>query len=124
MTFEQLLEKVRYEGAYPARAQAEEVVHAVLAAFGRQLTGDEHVELTARLPQEAAVSFTTEIPAIEPLTGWGFVKDLASHTGGTAATTRWDTGTVLRVVAQLAGEELISRSIVQLPWLRTAVRPR
>lgn len=115
MTFEQMLERVRYEGAYPTRAQAEKSVHAVLSALGRQLTGDERVELTARLPHEAAASFTSEIPTTEPLTGWGFVKDLASRTGGTMATTRWDTGTVLRVVAQLVGEELLSRVLVQLP---------
>jgi hypothetical protein len=86
MTFEQILERVRYEGAYPTRAQAEESARAVLAALGRQLTGDERVELAARLPHEAAVTFTSEIPATEPLTGWGFVKDLASRTGDTAAT--------------------------------------
>jgi uncharacterized protein (DUF2267 family) len=115
MTFEQMLQRVRYEGAYPTRARAEESLRAVLAAFGRQLTGDERVELAARLPHEAAVTFTSEIPATESLTGWGFVKDLASRTGGTAATTRWDTGTVLRVVAQLAGEELLRRILAQLP---------
>ncbi|MCX5263111.1 MULTISPECIES: DUF2267 domain-containing protein [unclassified Streptomyces] len=115
MTFEQMLERVRYEGAYPTRAQAEESVRAVLAALGRQLTGDERVELAARLPHEAAVTFTSGIPAAERLTGWGFVKDLASRTGGTAATTRWDTGTVLRVVAQLAGEELLGRVLDRLP---------
>ncbi|KRD21007.1 MULTISPECIES: DUF2267 domain-containing protein [unclassified Streptomyces] len=115
MTFEQMLERVRYEGAYPTRAQAEESVRAVLAALGRQLTGDERVELAARLPHEAAVTFASGIPAAERLTGWGFVKDLASRTGGTAATTRWDTGTVLRVVAQLAGEELLGRVLDRLP---------
>lgn len=115
MTFEQMLERVRYEGAYPTRARAEEAVRAVLAAFGRQLTGDERVELAARLPHEAAVILTSEVPATEPFTGWGFVKDLASRTGGTAATTRWDTGTVLRIVAQLAGEELLRRILAQLP---------
>ncbi|UQA90826.1 DUF2267 domain-containing protein [Streptomyces halobius] len=115
MTFEQMLERVRYEGAYPTRARAEESVHAVLGALGRQLTGDERVELAARLPYEAAVTFTSGIPATEPLTGWGFVKDLASRTGGTAATTRWDTGTVLRSVAQLAGEELLTRILARLP---------
>lgn len=115
MTFEQMLERVRYEGAYPTRARAEEAVRAVLAAFGRQLTGDERVELAARLPHEAAVTFTSEIPATEPLTGWGFVNDLASRTGGTAATTRWDTGTVLRIVARLADEDLLSRILAQLP---------
>lgn len=115
MTFEQVLEKVRYEGAYPTRAQAEEVVRAVLAAFGRQLTGDEREELVARLPHEAAISFASEVPATEPLTGRDFVKDLAARTAGTTATTRWNTSTVLRVVAQLAGEELIRRIIAQLP---------
>ncbi|MFG2557087.1 DUF2267 domain-containing protein [Streptomyces sp. NPDC048581] len=115
MTFEQMLERVRYEGAYPTRAQAEEAVHAVLAALGRQLTGDERVTLAARLPHEAALTFTSQIPATEPLTGWGFVQDLASRTGGTPATTRWDTSTVLHIVAQLAGEELLSRILAQLP---------
>ncbi|KQX65221.1 DUF2267 domain-containing protein [Streptomyces sp. NPDC002962] len=115
MTFEQMLERVRYEGAYPTRARAEQSVRTVLAALGRQLTGDERVALAARLPHEAAVGFTSEIPTTEPLTGWGFVKDLASRTGGTMATTRWDTGTVLRVVAQLAGEDLLSRVLARLP---------
>lgn len=115
MTFEQMLERVRYEGAYPTRAQAEQRVRAVLAALGRQVTGDERVELAARLPYPAAAAFTGEIPAAEPLTGWDFVKDLASRTGVTVATTRWDTGTVLRVVAQLADEELLSRILTQLP---------
>ncbi|BDM71334.1 hypothetical protein HEK616_48210 [Streptomyces nigrescens] len=115
MTFEQMLERVRYEGAYPTRARAEEAVHAVLAALGRQLTGDERVELAAGLPHEAALTFTSQIPATEPLTGWGFVKDIASRTGGTMATTRWDTGTVLHIVAQLAGEELLTRILAQLP---------
>lgn len=43
------------------------------------------------------------------------MKDLAPHIGGSPATTRWDTGTVLRIVAQLAGEDLISRVLAQLP---------
>ncbi|MFF7753325.1 DUF2267 domain-containing protein [Streptomyces sp. NPDC007971] len=63
MTFEQMLERVRYEGAYTTRAQAEVSVRAVLAALGRQLTGDERVELAARLAHEAAVTLTSEIPA-------------------------------------------------------------
>ncbi|MDX3457398.1 DUF2267 domain-containing protein [Streptomyces sp. ME02-8801-2C] len=115
MTFEQMLERVRYEGAYPTRAQAEERVRAVLAALGRQVTGDERVELTSRLPYEAAVVFTSQFPSAEPLTGWDFVKDLASRTGASVATTRWDTGTVLRIVAQLADEALLGRILAQLP---------
>ncbi|WP_019074547.1 DUF2267 domain-containing protein [Streptomyces hokutonensis] len=115
MTFEHMLEQVRYEGAYATRAQAERAVRAVLAALGQQVTGEDRRELAARLPHEAAVTFASEIPATQPLTGWAFVRELARRTGGTPATTRWDTGTVFRIVARLAGEDLISRLLTQLP---------
>ncbi|MGP3938963.1 MULTISPECIES: DUF2267 domain-containing protein [Streptomyces] len=115
MTFDQMLEKVRYEGAYPTRERAETIVRAVLAGLGRQLTGDERVDLAARLPVEAARALADQIPAAEPLTGWGFVKDLATRVGGTPATARWDTGSVLKVVTQLAGDGLVDRILAQLP---------
>ncbi|GAA5704932.1 hypothetical protein AQJ43_31780 [Streptomyces avermitilis] len=115
VTFVQMLEKVRYEGAYPTRRQAQDVLRRVLEALGRQLTGDERVELAARLPREAAGFLASQIPTSQPLTGWGFVKDLAERTGGTLATTRWDTGTVLGVLARLAGDDLTARIIGQLP---------
>ncbi|MEU5217160.1 DUF2267 domain-containing protein [Streptomyces sp. NPDC020807] len=111
----QLLERVRYEGAYPTRERAEEAVRSVLAALGRQLVGDERVELAARLPFEAALTLTAQVPAIEPLTGWEFVKDLARRTGSTPARTRWDVGAVLIPVARLAGSDLTDRVIGQLP---------
>ncbi|QDQ16088.1 DUF2267 domain-containing protein [Streptomyces spectabilis] len=110
-----MLEKVRYEGAYPTRDRAEEAVRLVLAGLGRQLTGDERVELAARLPREAARVLTDQIPAPRPLTGWAFVKDLASRNGATLATTRWDTGSVLCTVAALAGPDLLTRVLHQLP---------
>ncbi|WP_328315518.1 DUF2267 domain-containing protein [Streptomyces sp. NBC_00388] len=115
MTFHQMLERIRYEGAYPTREHAEDVTRAVLAALGRQLTGDERVDLAACLPVEAALVFTAQIPDNRPLTGWGFVKDLAARTGGTPATTRWDTGAVLSAVAHLAGPGLMDRILTQLP---------
>ncbi|MEU3741878.1 DUF2267 domain-containing protein [Streptomyces sp. NPDC032198] len=115
MTFRQMLEKVRYEGAYPTPERAEEAVRLVLGGLGRQLTGDQRVELAARLPLEAARILTAEIPATEPLTGWGFVKDLATRAGASPATTRWDTGAVLTAVAALAGPELLTGILAQLP---------
>ncbi|MEV6319443.1 DUF2267 domain-containing protein [Streptomyces sp. NPDC051776] len=115
MTYDQLLERVRYDGAYSTRERAETAVTAVLAALGRQLVGDERVDLAARLPVEAALQFTGQVPATETLTGWGFVKDLADRTGATPATTRWDVGTVLTIVAELAGHELLARILTQLP---------
>ncbi|MBP0455964.1 DUF2267 domain-containing protein [Streptomyces montanisoli] len=115
MTFEQMLEKIRYEGAYPTRERAEEAVRLILSGLGRRLTGDERVELAARLPREAASILTAQIPEPQPLTGWAFVKDLADRTGATPATTRWDTGTVLVTVAALAGDDLLTRILRQLP---------
>lgn len=58
MTFEQMLERVRYEGAYPTRERAAEAVQQVLAALGRQLTGNERVDLAQCLPVEAALALT------------------------------------------------------------------
>ncbi|MDH6698926.1 DUF2267 domain-containing protein [Streptomyces sp. MAA16] len=113
--YEQMLEKVRYEGAYPTRERADEAVRLVLAGLGRQLTGDERVDLAACLPLEAARILTAQIPAPQPLTGWAFVKDLASRTGASLATTRWDTGSVLSAVAAHAGPDLVTRVLHQLP---------
>ncbi|WP_406513876.1 DUF2267 domain-containing protein [Streptomyces sp. NBC_00161] len=87
MTYDQVLETVRYEGAYPTRERAE----------------------------EAARHLVSQVPAAEPLTGWAFVKDLASRRGATPATTRWETGAVLAVVARLAGPSLLARILDQLP---------
>jgi uncharacterized protein (DUF2267 family) len=115
MSFDKMLERIRYEGAYPTRERAEDVTRAVLAALGRQLSGEERVDLAARLPVEAALVFTGQIPERQPLTGWGFVKELAARTGGTPATTRWDTGAVLAAVGHLAGPELLDRILAGLP---------
>ncbi|MGY1435783.1 DUF2267 domain-containing protein [Streptomyces reniochalinae] len=115
MSYTRMLERVRYDGAYSTRERAEEVTCAVLAALGRRLAGEERVELAARLPRQAAQIFTAQMPETAPVTGWAFVKDLAARTGGTLATTRWDVGSVLGVVAHLAGPELLDRVLAQLP---------
>lgn len=114
-TFEQMLEKVRYEGAYPSRERAEEAVRLVLSGLGRRLTGDERVELAACLPFEAASVLTAQIPDPRPLTGWGFVKELADRSGATPAIARWDTGTVFAAVTALAGPDLVTRVLDRLP---------
>ncbi|MGH4031117.1 DUF2267 domain-containing protein [Actinomycetota bacterium Odt1-20B] len=113
--YEQMLDKVRYEGAYPTREKAEEAVRLVLAGLGRQLTGDERVDLAARLPLEAARVLTVQIPDVQPLTGWAFVKDLAARSGASLATTRWDTGSVFSAVTAYAGPDLTTRILHQLP---------
>jgi uncharacterized protein (DUF2267 family) len=114
-TFPQLLERIRYDGAYPTRERAEEVALAVLAALGRQLGGAERAELAGRLPAEAARALTAEPPAGSRLTGSEFVRELALRTGGTPATTRWDTGAVLAAVGALAGDRLTVRVLRSLP---------
>ncbi|MFF9010884.1 DUF2267 domain-containing protein [Streptomyces goshikiensis] len=115
MTFDQMLERVRYEGAYPTRERAAEAVHQVLSALGRQLTGDERVDLAQVLPAEAALTLTAQIPDTEHLNGWGFVKDLAARTGVSPAVARWDTGAVLATVTRLTGPDLLARILGQLP---------
>ncbi|MFF3020751.1 DUF2267 domain-containing protein [Streptomyces sp. NPDC057939] len=115
MTFDRMLERVRYEGAYPTRERAAEAVHTVLAALGRRFTGDERVELAQCLRTEAAPALTAQIPDTERLTGWGFVKDLAARTGTTPAIARRHTGAVLTSVGRLAGPDLLTRILRRLP---------
>ncbi|MEU0302977.1 DUF2267 domain-containing protein [Streptomyces sp. NPDC006175] len=115
VTFDQMLERIRYEGAYPTRERAEAVTRAVLSGLGRQLTGAERADLAACLPAEAALPLTAQTPESDQLTGWGFVKDLAARTGGTPATARWDTGAVLATVGHLAGPDLLDRVLARLP---------
>ncbi|WP_217383648.1 DUF2267 domain-containing protein [Streptomyces sp. NK08203] len=111
----QFLEAVRYQGVYPTREQAEEAARLVLAGLGRQLGGEGRVALAARLPAEAARLLVREIPAATPLTGQELVAELAAHSGASLATTRWDTGSVLTVVAGLAGPDLLDDLLDQLP---------
>jgi uncharacterized protein (DUF2267 family) len=116
MTFDRMLEKVRYNGAYPTREHAETVVRGVLAALGRQLSREDRAELAACLPGPAARALTDGPPAASPtLTGRGFVADLAERTGTGNAVARWDAGSVLTTVASLAGPQLLSRMLARLP---------
>ncbi|MFV0131413.1 DUF2267 domain-containing protein [Streptomyces sp. HMX112] len=116
MTFDELIEAVRRDGLYPTAEQAEEVTRTVLAALGRQLTGQERADLARLLPRAAARELTAGIPAATPLTGGEFVDDLAARTrGATPATARWDAGSVLGVLARLAGPGLLRRILARLP---------
>lgn len=115
ITYDRLLEKIRYEGAYPTRERAEEVLRAVMGGLGRQITGEERVAFAAALPREAALMFTAEAPGIEPSPAARFVDDLAARTGGTAATARWDAGTVLVAVSALMDPALVAGVIEALP---------
>ncbi|WP_433544046.1 DUF2267 domain-containing protein (plasmid) [Streptomyces sp. CA-294286] len=115
VTFEELVERVRADGLYDSDQRAEAVTRSVLAGLGRQLTGDERVELAGVLPWEAALEFSAQIPAARQLTGLGFVQELAARTGSGPGPARWDTGSVLRNVGDLAGPELLDRVLAQLP---------
>ncbi|WP_411082770.1 DUF2267 domain-containing protein [Streptomyces sp. cmx-18-6] len=115
MTFDRLLEKIRYEGAYPTRERAEEALRAVLGGLGRQIAGEERVAFAAALPEEAALIFTAEAPGIAPSPAAAFVDDLAARTGGTAATARWDAGTVLGATGSQMDPALVTRVIDGLP---------
>ncbi|WSR82002.1 DUF2267 domain-containing protein [Streptomyces erythrochromogenes] len=55
MTFDQMLERVRCEAAHPTRERAEGAVRTVLAALGRQLTGEERIDLAQGLWDTGAV---------------------------------------------------------------------
>ncbi|MFC4031955.1 DUF2267 domain-containing protein [Streptomyces polygonati] len=116
LTYDQMLETVRYDGAYPTRERAEQSVNAVLAALGQQLGDCLRTALAACLPPEAADALTTALPpTAQPRTGWGFVQDIAARTGVAPAVARWDTGAVLSTVAALLPPDLLTQVLGGLP---------
>ncbi|RBM18696.1 DUF2267 domain-containing protein [Streptomyces sp. PT12] len=115
LTFDELLERIRHEGAYPTHERTDEVTRMVLAALGRQLPDAERADLAAALPDEAARVLTSDPSAAEPLTGLRFVQALARTTGEDPATVRWDTGSVLTPLAGLVDDALLDRVIAALP---------
>ncbi|NJQ16909.1 DUF2267 domain-containing protein [Streptomyces bohaiensis] len=110
-----MIERIRYEGAYPTYERAEETARTVLTALGGQLDDASRTELAALLPPEAARLLHSAPPASRPLTGWAFVKQLAEQTGRSLATTRWDVGSVLTAVPHLVGPAVTDRAIAGLP---------
>ncbi|MEV1047867.1 DUF2267 domain-containing protein [Streptomyces sp. NPDC049916] len=114
-TLDRLLERIRYDGAYPTRERAEEVLLGVLTALGRQVTGEERVDFAGALPRSAAQAFTAEAPVVEQLGGAAFVYDLAQRTAGSPATARWDAGVCLSGIAGLVGDDLVTQLVARLP---------
>ncbi|MGP3926439.1 DUF2267 domain-containing protein [Streptomyces sp. 8N616] len=116
MRWSDFVDTVRERGQYPTRKEAERVARIVLSALGGHVTGPERVKLARRLPPEAATVLAGQIPAVKPLTAAEFVDNVAARVpGATAATARWDVGSVLSAVADLAGDDLLERMIHRLP---------
>ncbi|MFE0454876.1 DUF2267 domain-containing protein [Streptomyces sp. NPDC058914] len=112
----ELIASVREAGQYPTTAEAERVTRIVLSALGGQVTGEERVDLARALPTEAAAVIASQIPLTRPQPAPEFVDTIAARIeGSTPATARWDVSSVLSVLPDLAGEDLIDRIIAQLP---------
>lgn len=112
----ELIEEVRQSGQYPTTAEAERVTRIVLSALGGHVIGDERVELARVLPEEAARVIASQIPATRPLTAAEFVDSIAARIeGATPATARWDASSVLSVLPERIGDDLLHRILRQLP---------
>jgi uncharacterized protein (DUF2267 family) len=116
MRWDAFLEAVEERGEYPSRQEADRAARVVLALLGAHLVGEERAELAARLPETYAVILLNPLQAAEPLDPERFVRATAAWIeGATEETARWDVGAVLSVVAEAAGEDLVRRTLFQLP---------
>ncbi|MFF6998453.1 DUF2267 domain-containing protein [Streptomyces sp. NPDC008313] len=115
-TWEQLLDAVRQSGGYETVKDAESVTRVALSALGGHVTGDERVDLARRLPERAARLVASQIPVTSPLVAADFVDYVAARTeGATPATARWDLSSVLSVLPEAVGDDLVDRILAQLP---------
>ncbi|MFF9162788.1 DUF2267 domain-containing protein [Streptomyces longwoodensis] len=111
-----LLDEVREAGRYTTTAEAERVTRIVLSALGGHVVGDERVALTRALPPEAAQVVASQIPVTRPQTAAEFVDGVSARIeGATPATARWDVSSVLGVLPELVGDDLIDRVLRELP---------
>ncbi|WP_406177101.1 DUF2267 domain-containing protein [Streptomyces canus] len=111
-----LAEAVQDAGQYVTAAEAEHVLRVVLSALGDHVTGEERVDLARALPEEAARIIASRIPLNRPLSAPEFVDTVAARIdGATPATARWHVSSVLSVLPELVGDELVDRVLTQLP---------
>ncbi len=113
---EAFLEHVRERGEYRTQAEADRAARTVLALLGAHLVGDVRTELAARLPEGYALILLNPLQAAEPLSAERFVRATAAWIDGATETTAlWDVGAVLSVAADVAGDDLTQRILLQLP---------
>jgi uncharacterized protein (DUF2267 family) len=111
-----LAEAVQDAGQYVSTTEAEHVLRVVLSALGDHVTGEERVDLARALPEEAARIIASRIPLNRPLSAPEFVDTVAARIdGATPATARWHVSSVLSVLPELVGDELVDRVLARLP---------
>ncbi|MET8075831.1 DUF2267 domain-containing protein [Streptomyces sp. NPDC005303] len=111
-----LVEAVQDAGQYVTPAEAEHVLRVVLSALGDHVTGEERVDLAQALPEEAARVLASRIPLNTPLPAPEFVDAVAARIeDATPATARWHVSSVLSVLPELVGHELVDRVLDRLP---------
>jgi uncharacterized protein (DUF2267 family) len=107
---------VQDAGQYVSTTEAEHVLRVVLSALGDHVTGEERVDLARALPEEAARIIASRIPLNRPLSAPEFVDTVAARIeGATPATARWHVSSVLSVLPEVVGDELVDRVLAQLP---------
>ncbi|MFE6363813.1 DUF2267 domain-containing protein [Streptomyces sp. NPDC057806] len=92
--------------------EAERSSRVVLALLGAHLVGEVRSELAARLPETLALVLLNPLQAHEPLVPEGFVRETAAWIeGATEQTAAWE----VSAVADIAGDDLLNRILLQLP---------
>ncbi|MGW3032912.1 DUF2267 domain-containing protein [Streptomyces sp. NPDC001178] len=116
MHWDAFIAAVQERGEYPSQQEAERVSRVVMALLGAHLVGEMRTELATRLPETLAYVLLNPLQAHEPLSPERFIRATAAWIeGATEKTATWDVSAVLSVVADIAGEDLTNRVLLQLP---------
>ncbi|MER6568871.1 DUF2267 domain-containing protein [Streptomyces sp. NPDC001093] len=113
---EAFLDHVKERGEYKSEQEAERAARVVLALLGAHLVGEVRAQLAARLPEDFALILLNPLTSAEPLSPERFVRATAAWIdGATEQTAAWDVSAVLSTVADAAGDDLLGRTLLQLP---------
>lgn len=116
LQWDAFLAAVQERGQYPSQQEAERASQVVLGLLGAHLVGKVRAELADRLPETLMHVLLNPLQAHEPLPPERFIRATAAWIeGATEKTAAWDVSAVLSVVADIAGEDLMNRILLQLP---------
>ncbi|MEF9903442.1 DUF2267 domain-containing protein [Streptomyces sp. P9-A2] len=116
MHWDAFVSAVQERGDYSSQEEAERSSRVVLALLGAHLVGEVRAELAARLPETLALVLLNPLQAHEPLSPERFIRATAAWIeGATEKTATWDVSAALSVVADIAGDDLVNRILLQLP---------
>ncbi|WP_347060606.1 DUF2267 domain-containing protein [Blastococcus sp. HT6-30] len=114
MRYDEFLARVREQGGYADRSEADRTARVVLGLLSQRLVDGERKDLAAQLPGELQDAVLTA-PSQEVFGVEEFLRRIARELSATEETARWDASAVLTTLAGAISGGEVNQILTQLP---------